>query len=745
MTSTPFEISYYDGAWINITPYVKQWTVDDAGIQKVPTLTALLRSSYSNLSALLTSHHKPIRVLIAPDLTNYYRIFYGNIWHPHDGEPVTGTVDHLQLALDARGVAQRLADDEVSYDYWGEQAGAYPTTLWTYLTMLRDILLQPDSGYDTGIAVDYGAGAITNAVDSSATFKSQTILDAVRAICDRIGYDGYTELNVNTPTLYLRPFGSTASVASLVQPFTKSNFDAGSLDDVINYVTVKGGTDIGMPIGDRFTELAISKYSPAIWSVHIYNGTGNTTLNDYTNAQFTDVKLGAGSWSVKGRVQTVDSFAMYLELDPTLNAGSGVYNFDCQDRLTWLTFDVMHIVSSPAGAACKFFFVYLTDGSGNRIRYWWRCANSYLLQPSTPYHVEIPVGPQAQTKIGLFRSTDTGGTWIYDDAGFTTFDWSDVVKIRFHSVINTMDSIATKDWGLVIDNLQFLGGYEIDPFASYAEELSAVTQAWRYDATTFGYYNETTDINSAATNDVALPPYNTTLLGDTFYFGMVAPFSKILLKVSTAGVYSGITLQWQYWNGTAWTALSTIQDGTSMFKVAGTNWIAWDMPVDWQRFNLQTMTYYWIRAIVTTFATPSITTAPLGEQGWIETGLHPPIFDPAAIASLGMHYQTLNDATISSFEVAQREGWRVINNLKLPIPVFNITKPALNSVVRPSNIVTVTDPHFGINAQEMRVINVKYAWTAQNKRVYQTIAVTGKTTPLPPIWATTPELRLFTK
>ena len=751
MTSTPFEISYYDGVWNNITPYVKQWTIDDAGIQKVPTLSAILRSSYSNLAPLLTSHHKPIRVLIAPDGINYYRPFYGNIWHPHDGEPVTGTVDHLQLALDARGVTQRLADDEVSYDYWADQAGTYPTTLWTYLSMLRDMLLQPDSGYDTGIAVDYGAGAITNAVDQSATFQSQTILDAVRAACDRIGYDGYSELNVNMPTLYLRPFGSTASVANLIQPFTKAKWDGGSLDDVINYVTVKGGTDSGMPIGDRFTELAVSKYNPPIWSVVIYNGTGNTTLNDYTNAQFKTAKLGAGSWSIKGTVQTRDGFGMYLELDPTANNGSGVYFFDCLNRLGSLGFDVMHIGTTPSGVACNSFFVYLIDGSGNRIHYCWRPSENAMLQPSTPYHAIIDVGKNIKIDpanphppISPSVQWEVGGRWFYD-VGFTTFDWSNVVKIRFCNFINTKDALVTKDWGLAIDNLQFIGGYPIDPFADFAENLAAITQAWRYNAQMMTLTPETTDINNNTTNDVSLPPFQTTVVGDGFFFGMSAPFSKILLKVSTAGVYSGITLQWQYWNGSAWTAIPTIQDGTSMFKVAGTNWIAWDMPANWQKTTVASLSYYWIRVVVTAFATPSLTTTPLGEQAWIETGMHPPIFDPAAIASLGMHYQTLNDATISSFEVAQREGWRVINNLKLPIPVFDITRPALNNVVHPSNIVTVTDPHFGINAQEMRVINVKYQWTAQNKRVYQTLSVTGKTTPLPPIWATTPELRVFTK
>jgi hypothetical protein len=749
MVNTPFEISYYNGSWINISPYVKQFTVEDSGIQKVPTATVMLRSAYSNLTALLTSHHYPLRVLIAPDLVNYYRIFYGDIWHPQDADLTTGSTDRMSLTLDARGITQRLADDEISWDYWADQAAAYPTTLWTYLSMLTDMLLQPDSGYDTGIAVDYAAGAITSAVDRAATFKGQTILDALRAVCDKIGYDGWTELNVNTPTIYLRPFGGTSSIATLTQPFLKCRWNAGSLDDIVNYVTVKGGTDAGMPITDRFTEQAVSKYMPPIWSIGVtdVNGNpvaGNTTLTDADNATFLTSKLGAGTKCIRGTVQSVNGFIIYLELYPNNNGGSGIGYFDCKNRLQTLAFDIMHIGINPSSVACKKLDILLTDAAGHQIRYWWMCERSVMMQNGTCYHVEIPVGDATST-MRLYGAEDRGFKWGFTYNG-TDFDWSTVAKIRLESTINSADNLITKEWGLSIDNMQFIGGYEIDPFAEYAEQLSPLQAALLYYAQTATWVPELIDINDPDTNDVTLPPCQTSVLGDAFYFGMAKAFTKILLTVSQAGIYSGITLQWQYWNGKAWTALTAIQDGTNGFKTAGTNWIAFDQPANWQRYLLGGMNYYWIRAVVTAFIPPaSISQLPLGQQGWIETGLHPPIFDPASIAAYGVHYQNLNDTSITSFEVAQREGWRVLNNLKTPIPTLEITVPALYSVVRPSNIVTVFVTQLGIIGQEWRTIKTRYDWNAQNKRVFQTLTLTGKTSPLPPIWAQQPELRVITK
>jgi hypothetical protein len=140
-----------------------------------------------------------------------------------------------------------------------------------------------------------------------------------------------------------------------------------------------------------------------------------------------------------------------------------------------------------------------------------------------------------------------------------------------------------------------------------------------YNANTAAYTDETVDINSATANDVALPPIQITTVGDAIYVGDDQKFSRWRLNVGTAGVHTGVTKQWQYWNG-AWTAL-TVTDPTNFFTVAGTNNITWTPPADWATTTVDGVTKYWIRCVVTALTTPTLTTAPLGTQGWIGTGL----------------------------------------------------------------------------------------------------------------------------
>ena len=159
-----------------------------------------------------------------------------------------------------------------------------------------------------------------------------------------------------------------------------------------------------------------------------------------------------------------------------------------------------------------------------------------------------------------------------------------------------------------------------DDFATdYVTKLvyhsSSISSAKSFNANTAAYTDETTDINNTTANDVALPPIQITTVGDAIYFGK-DKFNKITLNVGTAGVYSGFTLQWQYWNG-AWVALS-VTDPTSFFTVAGTNNITFTAPSDWAQTAIDGVTKYWVRCVVTGTSTPSITTAPLGTQGWIE-------------------------------------------------------------------------------------------------------------------------------
>jgi hypothetical protein len=149
----------------------------------------------------------------------------------------------------------------------------------------------------------------------------------------------------------------------------------------------------------------------------------------------------------------------------------------------------------------------------------------------------------------------------------------------------------------------------------YQVGFSTIDYAYFYKADTGEYVDETADINSPAANDVLLPPQQATTAGDAIYIGSDYKFSKVRLNVSTAGVYSGISIVWEYWNGTAWTSL-TVADGTAGFTKSGVNEVSFTPPADWAKTTVAGVRAYWIRARAVFGASPSITTAPLAAQGW---------------------------------------------------------------------------------------------------------------------------------
>lgn len=141
-----------------------------------------------------------------------------------------------------------------------------------------------------------------------------------------------------------------------------------------------------------------------------------------------------------------------------------------------------------------------------------------------------------------------------------------------------------------------------------------------FNDNTNGYASELTDVNDAGANDVITPPI-TVNEADIIYFGGYVRFNKIYITVGTAGAYTG-AITWEYWNGSAWTDLSTahnLSDGTGSFKnAAGSYNVTFDMPTDWAECAVDSATLnttmFWIRAKA---ACTVLTTSPLITQAWI--------------------------------------------------------------------------------------------------------------------------------
>ena len=93
-----------------------------------------------------------------------------------------------------------------------------------------------------------------------------------------------------------------------------------------------------------------------------------------------------------------------------------------------------------------------------------------------------------------------------------------------------------------------------------------VAQAWQYDDSGSSYVDITTGLQGAGTES----PFPAGAgVDDIAYFGFVAPpVSPLTVDVTTGGAGT-YTVTWEYWNGSAWTALPGVSDGSSGFKTDG--------------------------------------------------------------------------------------------------------------------------------------------------------------------------------
>ena len=118
-----------------------------------------------------------------------------------------------------------------------------------------------------------------------------------------------------------------------------------------------------------------------------------------------------------------------------------------------------------------------------------------------------------------------------------------------------------------------------------------------YDETTFNAFPATPAVN------------------DAIYFGFNRfPFRTAIPNIITSGVGSGLTTVWEYWNGSAWTAISTggsFSDATAALTAAtGNRTLVFDRPSDWAKTDSGGDLVYnvhWLRLRITA---GTYTTAP---------------------------------------------------------------------------------------------------------------------------------------
>jgi hypothetical protein len=108
---------------------------------------------------------------------------------------------------------------------------------------------------------------------------------------------------------------------------------------------------------------------------------------------------------------------------------------------------------------------------------------------------------------------------------------------------------------------------------------------------------------------------DTEVVNDAAYFGADNVFGALYFDMSaTVAVYGADALTWEYYNGTAWTALTLIYDNTDTTAGDGKRsfqqdgYVIFSAPTDWATYSVGGQLAYWIRARV---SAAQITTIPL--------------------------------------------------------------------------------------------------------------------------------------
>ena len=133
-------------------------------------------------------------------------------------------------------------------------------------------------------------------------------------------------------------------------------------------------------------------------------------------------------------------------------------------------------------------------------------------------------------------------------------------------------------------------------------------RAYQYATAADAFTNQTRQAGNTTANDHLYMPA-TEAVNDKCVIGHDEPFSQVKITVGTAGV--GGVVAWEYYNGSAWVALTDVTDSTNSFKTAGTSTVTFAVPSDWATTTLGSIgPYYYIRARVTT----TYSTNPNGTQ-----------------------------------------------------------------------------------------------------------------------------------
>lgn len=176
--------------------------------------------------------------------------------------------------------------------------------------------------------------------------------------------------------------------------------------------------------------------------------------------------------------------------------------------------------------------------------------------------------------------------------------------------------------------LEMVSGHNIKQLTFVAGSAAdqPIVRAWVVDisATPDLFLDQTSVWNSVTANSALFMPA-TEAIGDYCAFGSKSKFAKLRINTGTAGV--GGTVKFRYWNGSAWTDLAGVTDGTTNLTTTGLQNVTYTIPTDWAAVSLndESPLFYISVEVLTTYSTN-----PIGTQAFIADTIEHHLHWPAA-------------------------------------------------------------------------------------------------------------------
>jgi hypothetical protein len=420
--------------WTSIKEYAVDFNVKNSGILKTSECTLNLKNTsgrYTGNGALTLAPHKLLRIR-ADVRGTIDTLFYGRV-APLDSKNEKQKNEYLTVT--SRGMTQKLLNDSITREYLREQnESLYDKTMEQ---VINDFLAHPDTGEASGIGLSVSSGEMTT-VKAKHNFDRESLLDAIKKICEYVGYTGYEDVVGSAVILYLHSYGLYAAnpaitigqeLDNLGNQVIKRSFSK-STDEICNHICVQGGSSVNYPDSDRFTENGVAK---GWWTA----GAGSTVSDDATHKQ---VNLN----SIKMVITPL--------LDPTVGVTLNLIPTFGAEGLDLKTRKITHLN----------FWTHQTAGYGYTIKLIDTSNRGISFQPNKGsmdvWRLEQVQMAHISTNADYQNENIGTSFWYGKWWGNAVFDWQHLAKIKFLLGFNGIDPIT-----VYIDGLYFTGNIVADP------------------------------------------------------------------------------------------------------------------------------------------------------------------------------------------------------------------------------------------------------------------------------------------